>query len=290
MPLLTVGSVIDRAWEHYTKHFLELMAITSWLLILAILNIISSFLSPDVSLLTPGAGPLSTSQTAGLVVHGLTFLIFAPILSLWISNRLIKGVATQLDGQSSNFKTLNAFGWKMFFPRLLVGILTALTMLSPLILLAPGGALSALAVASNSGGLSLAATALIFFGSVAAIAAIIYLAVRVVFAPYALLLDNQHGRRALRSSARLSRTRWWSVLFRVAVPAIVFYFGMTTAQIFLLFILKTIILQVAGLNAGLASQLYNIGSGTVFIILNMLVAPLVVCANTLVYKNLSNDR
>ncbi|MEK9130648.1 MAG: hypothetical protein AAB429_00845 [Patescibacteria group bacterium] len=290
MALISVGSVIDRAWEHYTKHFLELMSISAWLLILAILNIFSTWLSPDMALTTPGAGPLNATQVFGLVLYAVTFFLLAPVLSIWISNRLIKGVSLQLSGKTVNMKELARDGWKLFFPRLLVGFLTTLLILAPLLLLAPGGLLSLLAVASKSGGLSMAATALIFLGVIAAFLGCVYVAVRVFFSPYTLVLDNNRGRQAIKNSAALSRGRWWATLWRVAIPTAVFYFGMTTIQILILFVLKTIILQVAGLNAAFASELYNIGSGTVFIVLNTLVAPLVVTANCLIYQSLKSER
>lgn len=290
MALISVGSVIDRAWEHYTKHFLELMSISAWLLLLAILNIFSTWLSPDSALTTPGAGPLSVMQIFGLILYGATFFVLAPILSIWISNRLIKGINQQLSGKTINLKELSADGWRLFFPRLLVGLLTTLLILAPLLLLAPGGLLSLLSVATKSGGLSMAATALIFLGVIASFLGCVYVAVRVFFSPYALVLDNSRGRQAIKASAALSRGRWWSTLWRVAIPTVVFYFGMTTIQILILFVLKTVILQVAGLNAAFASELYNIGSGTIFIILNTLVAPLVVTANCLIYQSLKSER
>ncbi len=290
MPLISVGSVIDRAWHHYTHHFLELMSISAWLIVLAILNIISIWLSPDTLLFkTPSVG-INPLQVIGLILYVITFFVLAPILSIWISNRLIKGIDQQLAGTSMNAKQLSAFGWKYFFSRLLVGALTGLVILIPFVLMLPGAGLAALAALTQSTALTLAGTALLFFGVLLAGLGCIYVTIRVVFAPYALLLHNHHGRSALKASASVSKGRWWAAFWRVVIPSVVFYVGMVTIQIFVLYILKTVILAVAGLNAPLASELYNIGSSTVFILLSALIAPLLVTANVLAYRSLSEGR
>lgn len=283
--LISVGAILDRSWQHYTKHFLELVSISAWLLLLAVLNIVSVWLSPDTLVATSGS-PMSAASTVGLILYALTFFVLAPILSIWISNRLIKGIDQQLSGRTINLKELSTFGWKYFFPRLLVGFLTGVLVLAPMLLLVPGGAFAALSAATGSAALSILSTALIFIGVIAAGLGCVYIAVRVLFSPYTLLLENKRGRDAVKASAKLSAGKWWATFWRVVIPAVVFYFFMFTIQFFLLLLLKNIILSVAGLNVTLAAQLYNIGSGTVFIVLNALVAPLLVIANMLVYRSL----
>lgn len=289
--LLSVGTIIDRAWSHYTKHFLELMGISSWLLLIAILTIISTWISPD-TLLVAGQyrNVLSVMQITGIVIYGLTYLVLAPILSIWISNQLTRAINLELDATNINTKELSRFGWKKFFPRVFVGILTAICVLAPFLILVPGGIISVIAGLTNSVGLSVISTALIFIGVIAATVGCLYVIVRLIFAPYALLLDDHHGRSALKQSAALSRGRFWSVFFRVVIPAVVFYIGMTTIHVLLIYVMKTIVISVAGLNATLAVQLFSIGRSTIFIVLNTLVAPLVITANCLVYRDLTKNR
>lgn len=290
MSLLSVGSVIDQAWHHYTTHFLELMSISAWLLVIAILNIVSSLLAPDTLQFSAGAGALSAGNITGIIIYGITFLLLAPIVSIWVSNRLIKRTDEQLAGKPLNWGSLNQFGWHYFFPRLLVGIMAALLLIAPLLLLAPGGALIGLASVTHSTAVSLLGMLLTFFGVIAAGVGCIYVAIKIFFTPFTLLLENHRGRAAVKASAALTRGRWWATFFRVAIPSVVFYIGVFTIQLVLLFVLRTVILSVAGLNVTFAIQLYAIGSSTLFIVLNTLMAPLVVSVNTIVFRNLQSSR
>lgn len=289
--LLSVGTVIDRAWSHYTKHFLELMTISSWLLILAVINIVTSWLSPSTAMLNgQSIKALSTMQMSGIIIYGLTFFVMAPILSIWISNQLIKTTDQQLSGGKMSSKAISTFAWKHFFPRALVGLMSTVMILSPFLLFLPGAGTMVASSLLQSSSLSLLSTLLIFLAAIASTVGCVFLAIRLIFSPFALLLNNQRGRRALQASTALAKGRFWSVAFRVVIPAVVFYIGMTTVQVVIIFFLRTIILSVAGLNVELAAQLFNMGQGTIFILLSALVSPLIISANTIVYRDLNENR
>jgi len=51
MPLISVGQLIDHSWEHFRKHFVEVMSISCLLFIPTIFGIISLAIYPNASTL-----------------------------------------------------------------------------------------------------------------------------------------------------------------------------------------------------------------------------------------------
>lgn len=287
MSLITVGEVIDRSWHHYTKHFVELMSVAAWFLIVAVINTVATWLypQPNYSLATT----LTGMDTFAVILYAVNFLLIAPVISIWVFNTTVNLIDHEFNKQPIRLKELGRKGWKNFFPRVLVGILGFLCVISPAVLVVPGAALS---FAANTAvpGLGILATLLFTFGILAAIAVAIFILMRIFFAAYELLLGGHHGRAAIRGSWGLTSGRWWAVFWRVVIPKIVFFFGMFTIQLFLTFLLQMIATNVAGLNFELGVRIYTIGSALVFILLGALLNPLVLTSDYLVYRSLKEDR
>ena len=287
MSLITVGEVIDRSWHHYTKHFVELMSVAAWLLIVAILNTLATWLYPQMNYGIPT--DLSGIDLFSVILYAVNFLLIAPVVSIWVFNTTVLLIDRESQNGQIRLKELGRKGWKKFFPRVLVGILGILCVASPILLVLPGALLS-FAATTIVPGLGVIATILFVFGIFAATAGMIFLLIRLIFSAYELLLSDQHGRKALRASWKLTADRWWPVFWRVVLPKVIFFFGMFTVQLFLTFLLRMLATNVAGLNFELGVRIYTIGSGLIFILLGALLNPLVLTSDYLVYKSLKEER
>lgn len=285
MQLISIGQIIDRAWHHYTTHFKTLISISGWLLIIAILNIIATWFYPEATMLaTTKATDFTGSEWFGISLYMLTFFVATPIISIWVSNTLIQTINKQDDGKAVNLTAEGKLSWKLFFPRVLVGLQVAGMILLTGLLIIPGGVL--FATTDSGSGLEAASSLLLILGIVAAVLLTFALVIRLFFAPFALVLGGLHGRAALKESLRLTRGRWFSTFIRLLIPQALFYLGLFIVQIVVLYALQAIIIAVAGLNIDLAIRLYSIAQGTVFLILTIFMNPLVLTANTIVFKNL----
>lgn len=290
MSLISVGQIIDRSWQHYTKHFVELMSITSWLLVIALLQIVSSWFYPELVLDPAASVHLNGIEVVGVILYALTLFVITPAISIWVFNAVIIAVDRQAQNKKMNFREISKEARRLFFPRLLVIVLVALSIGSSFLLLTPGILTNFLATSTESSALSLLAVLLLFFGTIAMGVAVICLSIRLVFSAYTLLVDGLHGRAALRQSLALTKGRFWSVFWRVILPKIIFFFGFFAAQVILLFILRTFVLNVAGLNVILATRLYTIGSSVIFVVLTALVNPLIMIADYHLYRSVKENR
>lgn len=287
MPLISIGQILDRSVHHYAKYFIELMSISAWLLIIVVLNVVSTWFYPSALNQVALTG-LGASEWFGIILYSLTFFVATPVISLWVSNNLMMVIDRQDQGQPVNLKAIGRQSWRLFFPRLLVSVLVGLIYLAILLVFVPGVIM--LIAAEESAVIPGLAALFLIGGIFIGIPLLLLAIVRLFFAPFALVLDGHHGRQALQASDRLVQGRWLSTLVRLFIPQLIFYLGFFLLQAFLLFVLKQVILTVAGLNVDLAIRLYSIGSGTIFILLTILITPLALTAATLLYKSLRSAR
>ncbi len=285
MALISIGQIIDRAWHHYTTHFKALISISGWLLIVAILNIVATWFYPEATMIaTTRAADFTASEWFGIALYTLTFFVATPVISIWVSNMLMQTIDKQDSGKTINSKEQSALSWKLFFPRVLIGLQVGGMILATGLLIVPGGVLSAAIDGEN--GVKAVASLILIVGIIATVLLTFALVIRLFFAPFALVLDGKHGRAALKESLRLTRGRWFATFIRLLIPQALFYLGLFLAQIIVLYGLQAIILAIAGLNIDLAIRLYSIAQGTVFLVLTIFMNPLILSANTIVYKNL----
>lgn len=286
MSLITVGEVIDRSWHHYTKHFVELMSVAAWLLVVAILNTIATWLYPEMTYGVPS--DLSGIDLFAVILYAVNFLLIAPVISIWVFNTTIRLIDRERKQQPIRLKELSAEGWKFFLPRVLVGFLAFLCAAAPFVLLVP---LALLSLAANRllPQIGTISTLLFVFGLFAAVAVTIYIMIRIFFAAYELLLNDRRGKKAIQGSLEVTARRFWPVFWRVVIPKVIFFFGLFAIQLFLTFLLRTVSTNIAGLNFELGVRLYTIGSGLIFIILGALLNPLLMTSDYLVFQSLREE-
>lgn len=284
--LISVGEIIDRSWHHYTKHFIELMSVAAWLLIVALVSTIATWLYPAVSF--GNATHLTGTELIGIILYAITFLIITPIVSTWVFNTTARLIDRQAQNKPLSLREVSHEGWHFFFPRLLVEALVVVCVGAPVFLMIPGLVLSIL---SNQTApvLAIPGSILFLLGIFASLILSFTFVFRLFFSSYQLLLENKRGRGALRASWQLIKGRGWRAFWRLIVPKIIFYFGLFTLQMFLVFLLKILATNLAGLNFDLGVRIYAIGSTTVFIVLGALINPLIMTADYLLFRSLQEN-
>lgn len=107
------------------------------------------------------------------------------------------------------------------------------------------------------------------------------------FTFYTVAIDGKRGTEAMRASKLLVKGRWWSVVWRLIIPALAF--GL------ILLIADSIVTGIAGLFVGdiLPQKKAVLFSGTLTLIstmVSLLLTPLSTAAVTILYENLKKTR
>ncbi len=286
--LISVGEILDRSWHHYTNRFVELMSIAAWLLLAALINVFATWLYPTASYgIVAG---LNYKEIFGVVLYAINFLVITPIVSIWVFNATVHLIDREISNQPIRLREISRDAWKVFFPRIWIGILGGLCVATPVLLVVPGFILSSVSKKGALHFLSIPATILFLLGLAGALIIGVKIAIRLFFSAYELILENKRGRLALRTSSKLVMNRWFPTLWRVILPKVVFFFGAFTIQMFLIFLLKSFSTNLAGLNFELGVRIYTIGSTTIFLVLAALLNPLVLTADYLLFRSLQSER
>lgn len=287
-PTISVGEIIDKSWHYYKLHFGELMSISGWLLVAAVLNIIALAFYPSASILL-SERPYGAAETFGTVLLIINSFMVTPILGLWITASLVRLIDAIVSGRKTTLKDAMKEGKKYFWSFLLVSVLFSLVILATMLFLVPGVFFLLVGNGLSGVGASLAmiGTLLLLIGiGVATVMAILW-GVRFFFSTYTLLVDGHRGRAAMKTSYRLVHGNFWDVFVRLALPKalffIVFAFG--------LFVVNTlasmIVSGAAGLNIDLQVRLTTIVTGVLVLLQTILINPIILIADYLIYKDMT---
>jgi len=280
--LLSLGTIIDMTWERYPS----LLSVSGWLLILAIIETISLLFYPTATTLALEL-PLTGWEQFGVTLYAFSSLALAPILGLWIFVSLTRLI--HMQGGLRRPQTSKAIkeGLIYFLPGLLISVLMILVLIvGGLLGFAPSLFFWLLAYLFKSSILMIVANILIVLGVFAALFINFRWSLHYIMAPYALLMDDMHGKKAMKESRRLVDGRFWSVFLRVAVPKI-FFIVIGLIIMWILITLSSLVINVlAGTNIDLFLRLKTIMSLIISVIVAILINPMVVLADVILYKNL----
>ena len=287
--LITVGQLIDHAWDHYRKNFIELISISAWLLILAVLYAVAYALYPSVTDFAAGYD-YTLSQNIGIWLAIITGLIIAPILGFWVFIALVRLIENQAKGQRTNLRNLSKSSWKLFLPFVFVNILFALLIASPLLALIPGfllivlGAIKSMTVVGSIG------TVLLGIGIMFVVIMILYWAVRYFFIGYSLILDGHKGRAAFTASRKIIGHRFWPVFWRLVIPKILYFLVFAIIQFILISIGYALIMGLTGLNFDLAERLLSIFTMLVALLITIAINPIILITDYLIYDSAKTSK
>jgi hypothetical protein len=282
--LITVGQIIDHAWDHYRKNFVELISISAWLLILAVLYAVAFALYPSATELALNA-ELTLTQDIGIYLAMFTGFIVAPIIGFWVFIALVRLIHLQATGKRRNLREVAVGSWKYFLPFVLVNILFTLLLLAPTLAAVPGfiliaiGAFKSLPIVGSIGTIAMILGLLVMF------ILVIYWAVRYFFVGYALVLDEQGGRSAFTASRKAVGHRFWPIFWRIAVPKVLYFLIFAIAQFIIIAIIYSLVMGMAGLNIDLAERLFSILNNLILIVITIVINPIILITDYLIYQS-----
>ncbi|NBS42023.1 hypothetical protein EBS80_05205, partial [bacterium] len=279
--------LIDRSWEHYRRDFVDLVSVSGWILVPAILNIVALSIYPAASKII-GAGALTRTEGIGVGLYAFSTWIVAPIIGLWAFVAVVRLVRSELSGRRGGVREAMADGKRYFAPTLVVSALIFLVMLA---VVAIGFAPSAiLALISYALGGNTVITVLSGVAAIVGILAALVLGVRwtvhYYFAPFALLIDEVRGKETLTASRKLVEGKFWSVLLRLAVPKIVYVLIGAILMAIVGFVLSIATTALTGLNSDVQLRLTTIVTSVLSTMVAALLNPVIVSSDVMLYQSL----
>ncbi|MFH1631403.1 MAG: hypothetical protein ABIA47_00035 [bacterium] len=289
--LISVGQVIDQSWDFFTKHFQTLMKISLWSFVISIVWIIGTIFAPIGDPALSILGGFTAAEGAGIIIMALASFPIAPIISVWILVTLMMTVAPLVAGKKVNAREMFKGGWKMFVPYVWVALLKGLVLLLPALLLVPGIVLI-FVNASVEGGAVLGAISVLltFAGALAGVVISIMLTIELNFIGFELILENNRGGKALSASRALVKGRFWKTFWRLIIPKLVFYFGGFLVQAVLMVLFSVLLATAASMGDETVLRISNMFAHVISIATVVLVTPIVVLADYLVFDSLRKNR
>jgi len=290
--LITVGQLLDETWDRYTKHFKTFMHIACWLFAVSAIWIFGAMLVPaDDASFAASQGLLTPLEQVGMFITGFSSTLLYAIVTVWVFIVLVLTLNRMDKKMPVSLRELNRETGKKFFPYSLVIFLRSLIFLLPVLTIVPGFGLILLNVQLH-GGTALGALSLLFtfLGIVAAIVLLIILGVFLAFPGYELLVGKKKIIESIHGSYTLVKGRFWATLWRLFIPKAL----ITIATIFTEIILFTIFILLLSASPGLSdvliSRLSDVVGNLALTGITILVTPLFVLADYLVYESLKGSR
>ncbi len=286
--LVSIGTLIDDSWENYRLHTAALLSISGWLLLKAVIDVISLSFYPTASKLLSGA-TLSGPESFGTVLFVLNAAVIAPLIGVFVLAATFQFARAVLEGKRADVKSAITAGKKGFLPVLWVSILLVLVILGGIALgVVPPLILYALAAWTGFAQLNVLATLLLVVGIIIATILNIRWAVEFSLAPYVTLAEGVRGGKALKRSRELVKGRFVSVLLRYALPKFVFVLLGIVVLAILSFLTNVVVSGFAGLNLDVSLRLNTLASTIYPIAIAALVNPLLIIADTILYRSVAD--
>ena len=282
--LITVGQIIDHAWDHYRKHFVELISVSSWLLIVAVLYTIAfAFYPSELTIIT--GQELTLVENLSYYLTLITSLIVVPIVGHWIFIGLTRLTHRQGKEKKTNLRDLAKTNWKSFWPLVLVNILYGLLLFSALAFLVPGLTLVILSEVASIALIGSLGTILLILGLFLVLILALWWSVRYFFVGYTLLIDDHHGRAAFTASRKAVGSRFWPVFWRILIPKVLYFFIFASIQFVLGSLIYMLVAGFSGLNLELTARLITITGVFLAVGISILMNPLVIITDYLIYQS-----
>ena len=213
------------------------------LLSYVVLFLIPTSLLQTVSILL-GQGTFGLGLGASVIVMIVLTIVFA-LVNIWISIALIRAIAARYTGVvAKDMKTELHAGTAVLWSAVIASIIAGLAIFAGIILLIIPG---------------------------------IIFSIWFAFVMYSVVLDNKKSIESLKASKALVSGRWWTVLWLLLAPGVVFV------------LLMIIVQWIAGLMIFLPEMFGTFGLilyGTIVTAAGLIVAPLTTAAPTILYIEL----
>ncbi len=287
--IISIGELIDDSWELYRSRFVELITISGWLILTAILYAIALAFYPAASTLQL-SGELSGTETFGVILFSLTTFVVTPIVSFWIYTSLAKAVHMHFVSKKIDPKKAMHEGKTVFLPALLTSLMVLLMILLAIVIgFAPPVVLATLGSLTHVGGIVTFANILLLLGIFVSLFLTIKWTVYYLLSPLLTILSGVKGKAALEGSRRLIEGRFWSVLSRVAVPKLVFVIFGVFAMYLISYAVAILVDASSGLNLDIQLRVATMLQTIVPILIATLINPLVIISDVLLLRSLEGE-
>ncbi|MFA4845253.1 MAG: hypothetical protein WC654_01710 [Patescibacteria group bacterium] len=284
--LISVGELIDESWEIYRSRFVELMTISGWLILTAILYAIALAFYPAASKLQLEAG-LSGVENFGVILFSITTFVITPIVSFWIYTSVTRAIGMHISEKRVDPKKAMQEGKAVFLPTLFTTLMVLLMILLAIVIgFAPPVVLATIGSLVRFSPLIILANILLIIGVFVALFLTIKWSVTYLLSPLFTILDGVKGKAALEGSRRLIEGRFFAVLARVAVPKLVFLIFGAAAMYLISYVVAIIIDASAGLSLDIQLRVGTMLQTIVPILIAAFVNPLVLISDVLLLRSL----
>jgi hypothetical protein len=284
--LISIGELIDQSWDQYRARLPEFLTISGWMLITAILYAIALALYPSASRLSLGVN-LSGLEAIGVGLFSFTSFVVAPLLSFWVYLALTKAVDRHLSRQSIDPTQAMRDVKPLFFPTLITSVMVMLMVLLAIVIgFAPPAVIAAFGFLTNLSMLIILANLVLVAGMFVSIFLSIKWVVFYFMAPYLTMLERTPATLALAQSRQLIEGRFWAVLFRVAIPKLVFVIFGVFAMSIAAYLVGILIDVSAGLNVDIQLRISTMTTTIIPIVIAVIINPLVVISDVLLLRSL----
>jgi hypothetical protein len=285
-PLISVGELIDQSWDVYRSRATELLSISGWLIVTAILFAIALAFYPSASRLQLDT-TLTGLETTGVLLFSFTSIVIAPILSFFLYVAMTKVLGAHFARRSVLPKTAMKQARSVFWPTLLTSVMVILMILLAIVIgFAPPAILATLGALTNVGAIIVLANLLLIIGIFVAIFLSIKWVVHYFLAPYITMLDGTQAKLALATSRQLVQGRFWAVLIRVLVPKLVFIIFGVFAMSILAYLVGILIDASAGINLDIQLRISTMTTTIIPILIAVLINPLIIISDILLLRSL----
>lgn len=284
--LISVGQLIDETWEIYKKRFTEILSISSWLLISAILVTISLIYYPTVTQVTLGNG-YTGGNTFGILLFSITTLVISPIISFWIYNSVTRAVGAHVSNKRMNPKVAMKEGVQSFFPALVTTLMVVLMLILAIVIgMAPPAIVAGIGALTGSSALIILGNIALVIGIFVATFLTIKWGVYYVLAPIITILDGSKGKESLAQSRQLIEGRFWAILGRTAIPKILFMILGVVMMSIIGYLVSIFIEASGGFNTDLQLRVSTMTNTIGPIIIAIIINPMIIIADVLLLKSL----
>lgn len=284
--LISVGQLIDETWDIYKIRFTEILTISSWLLVSAILLTIGLIYYPTVTQITVGNG-YSSGNRFGIILFSLTSLVIAPIISFWIYNSVTRAVGAHVSNKKLNPTIAMKEGVQSFFPALVTTLMVVLMLILAVVIgMAPPAIVAGIGALTGSSTLIILGNIALVIGIFIATFLTIKWGVYYILAPIITILDGLKGKMALAQSRQLIEGRFWAVLGRTAIPKILFMILGVVMMSIAGYLVSIFIDASGGFNTDLQLRISTITNTIAPILIAIIINPMIIIADVLLLKSL----
>lgn len=288
-PLLSIGHLIDAAWEAYRHRYAEFLSLSGWLVVSTILSVIALTFYPTASKLASAGIDFTSFEIIGVFLYFVTHLIIEPVIGLFVFVAIIRLTEQSPDRQKAVRESVEE-AKKLFLPAAGIAIVFGLLItLIPLIGMGIPFSIGAIGVATENAFLLLLGNILLVLGIMISFVCVIRFFLFYAFALYARVIDGITGKNSFRASQALVKGRFWAVFGRYAVPKIVFILFGIVAIFLVGFVVQMLIGIFSGLNVDLQLRLTSIALTVIPSIVVILIYPLMILSDTVLYHELTKS-